>query len=98
MLGFVLSRLAADEAEILTIAVAPALRRRGIANLLLATHLGRVAGAGAKHMFLEVEGENHAALALYAGFGFRRVGERKAYYQRPGAGAANALIMRRELG
>ncbi len=98
MMGFVLSRLAADEAEILTIAVAPARRRKGIAGQLLTTHLGRLAAAGAKTLFLEVDAENHAALTLYAGFGFRQVGTRKAYYPKAGEAAGAALIMRRELG
>ena len=98
MSGFVLSRRAADEAEILTIAVAPARRRKGIAGQLLATHLGRLAGAGVKTLFLEVDSENQAALALYAGFDFRHVGTRKAYYPRPGEPSGAALIMRRELG
>lgn len=97
MCGFVLSRKAADEAEILTIAVAPSGRRKGVASALLATHLGRLAAAGTKILFLEVDGENLAALALYASFGFRRVGERKAYYARPGEADATALIMRRDL-
>jgi ribosomal-protein-alanine N-acetyltransferase len=97
MAGFVLSRRAADEAEILTIAVATANRRKGIGSNLLSAHLGRVAAAGARSLFLEVDSENQAALALYAGFGFRRVGERKAYYARPGEPSATALIMRRDL-
>jgi ribosomal-protein-alanine N-acetyltransferase len=97
MSGFVLSRKAADEAEILTIAVAPSSRRAGIGSSLLSTHLGRLAAAGTKTLFLEVDGENQAALTLYAGFGFRRVGQRKAYYPRPGEAGATAIIMRRDL-
>jgi [ribosomal protein S18]-alanine N-acetyltransferase len=98
MAGFVLSRSAADEAEILTIAVAPAFRRKGMAGALLGAHIGRLGGLGVRRLFLEVDGENQAALTLYAGFGFRQVGERKAYYTRPDASGANALILRRELG
>jgi [ribosomal protein S18]-alanine N-acetyltransferase len=98
MSGFMLSRIAADEAEILTIAVAPARRRKEVAGRLLAHHLGRLAAAGAKTLFLEVDGRNQAALALYTGFGFRQVGTRKAYYQRPGEAGGDALIMRRALG
>ncbi|MGO9006919.1 MAG: GNAT family N-acetyltransferase [Beijerinckiaceae bacterium] len=97
MSGFVLSRKAADEAEILTIAVAPPSRRKGIGSNLLSTHLGRLAAAGANTLFLEVDAENQAALALYAGFAFRRVGERKTYYPRPGGADATAFIMRRDL-
>ena len=98
MSGFVLSRRAADEAEILTIAVAPASRRKGIAGALLTAHLGHLAASGTRALFLEVDGDNQAALTLYASFGFRQVGERKAYYPRPGATAATALIMRLDLG
>jgi [ribosomal protein S18]-alanine N-acetyltransferase len=98
MSGFILSRLAADEAEILTIAVAPAGRRRGIASALVSSHLGHLTTLGIKILFLEVDADNQAALTLYKGFGFHQVGERKAYYPRAGEAGAKALIMRRDLG
>ncbi len=95
--GFVLSRRVLDEAEILTIAVAPKYRRRGIANALLSAHLAALAAAGAKKaLFLEVEAGNDAALALYAHFGFYPVGDRKAYYRKGEAPAAAAIVMRRD--
>ena len=80
--GFALSRLAADEAEILTIAVDPAWRRRGVGRDLLRAICGSAALAGARAMFLEVDEDNAAALALYARFGFIKVGERAGYYRR----------------
>jgi [ribosomal protein S18]-alanine N-acetyltransferase len=95
--GFVLSRVAAGEAEILTIAVAPDWRRRGIASSLLKPHLHGLAAIQVSHLFLEVDVENTAARALYANFGFELVGERKAYYRTAGAGLAAALVMRRDL-
>ena len=95
--GFALSRLAADEAEILTIAVDPALRRAGVGRDLLRVHLAQVAAAGARRIFLEVDEHNAAALALYARFGFVKVGERQGYYKRPDGKAAAALVMRRDL-
>ena len=95
--GFVLSRIAAGEAEILTIAVAPEWRRRGIATSLLAPHLSGLAAARVNRLFLEVDVENTAARALYANFGFEQVGERKAYYRTAGAPPAGALVMRRDL-
>ncbi|MDE3176209.1 MAG: ribosomal protein S18-alanine N-acetyltransferase [Pseudomonadota bacterium] len=95
--GFVLSRLAADEAEILTIAVDRALRKAGVGRDLLRAHLTHVAAAGATRIFLEVDEHNAAALALYARFGFAKVGERKGYYKRPDGGATAALVMRRDL-
>jgi ribosomal-protein-alanine N-acetyltransferase len=95
--GFALSRLAADEAEILTIAVDPAFRKAGVGRDLLRAHLSAVAMAGAAHIFLEVDENNSAALALYARFGFVKVGERRGYYKQPGGKSASALVMRRDL-
>ncbi|MDQ6869606.1 MAG: GNAT family N-acetyltransferase [Pseudomonadota bacterium] len=95
--GFVLSRVAAGEAEILTLAVAPEWRRRGIARSLLAPHLSGLAAIQVTRLFLEVGAENTAARALYANFGFAEVGERKAYYRTAGAEMAGALVLRRDL-
>ncbi|WP_297297215.1 ribosomal protein S18-alanine N-acetyltransferase [uncultured Methylovirgula sp.] len=95
--GFVLSRQAADEAEILTLAVAPGARRRGIGAALLANHLPALAAAGVRCLFLEVEADNKAAIKLYQSFGFRQVGERKAYYRAADGGRATALVLRRDL-
>jgi ribosomal-protein-alanine N-acetyltransferase len=95
--GFVLSRLAADEAEILTIAVEPALRGRGVGRALLSESLRQAANAGAKSMFLEVDEDNGPALALYARFDFVKVGERAGYYRRKGGLRATAVVMRKPL-
>ncbi|MGH6838596.1 MAG: GNAT family N-acetyltransferase [Methylocella sp.] len=95
--GFVLSRVAAGEAEILTIAVAPEWRRRGIATSLLTPHMAELAAIRVDRLFLEVDAENSAALALYANFGFAQVGERKAYCRTGGGHLAGALVMRRDL-
>ena len=97
MRGFALSRRAADEAEILTIAVDPAWRKRGVGRDLLRAHLSSVALAGAKTIFLEVDASNAPALALYQRFQFVKVGERAGYYRRPDGQPATALIMRRDL-
>lgn len=94
--GFVLSRIAADEAEILSVAVDPAARGHGLAGELLQRHLGRLAAFGVARIFLEVGEENEAALRLYDKAGFRPVGKRAGYYPRPG-GAVSALTLRREL-
>jgi [ribosomal protein S18]-alanine N-acetyltransferase len=95
--GFVLSRIAADEAEILTLAVAPEWRRCGVATSLLAPHLSGLAANRVARLFLEVDAENIAARALYANFGFQEVGERKAYYRAADARMTGALVMRRNL-
>lgn len=78
--GFVMARAVAEEAEILTIAVAPAARGHGQGRALLAAAAGHAQALGATHMFLEVGGQNVAALALYAGLGFVPVGQRPGYY------------------
>jgi ribosomal-protein-alanine N-acetyltransferase len=94
MVGFILSRAAADEAEILSVAIAPAWRGRGLSRPLLDFHLRALAGLGVRTIFLEVDEHNAAARRLYAGAFFRQVGQRRGYY----AGNATALILRRDLG
>jgi ribosomal-protein-alanine N-acetyltransferase len=94
--GFILCRVMAGEAEILTLAVRPEFRRRGLACALVeaaATLASQTAGA----MFLEVAEDNAGAIALYAQTGFAVVGRRAGYYARPGAPAVDALVMRRAL-
>lgn len=97
MAGFVLSRLALGEAEILSIAVATSRRGRGLARRLLDWHLRRLAGIGVRTVFLEVDEDNEAARRLYARAGFREVGRRAAYYPRDGQAPAAALVLRRDL-
>ena len=92
--GFIISRLAADEAEILSVAIAPARRGRGLARPLLDFHMRSLAGLGARTIFLEVDENNAAACRLYGGAGFHEVGRRQGYYQ----GGAAALVLRRDLG
>jgi ribosomal-protein-alanine N-acetyltransferase len=94
--GFVLSRTVASEAEILTIAIAPSFRRRGVGGALLGTHIATLAAQGIEALFLEVEAGNQAALALYRSFDFYQVGTRKGYYPKAGAIAAAALVLRRD--
>ena len=92
-----LARLAADEAEILTIAVDPAARDKGVGRALLAANLRQATNAGARAMFLEVDAGNAAALALYKRLGFAKVGERPGYYRRKDGVRATAVVMRRAL-
>ncbi len=95
--GFVISRKAADEAEILSIVVAPSRRRDGLGRALLAAHLARLAGEGVLQVFLEVEEGNQPAERLYRHFGFREVGRRKGYYPKPDGTRASAIAMRLDL-
>jgi ribosomal-protein-alanine N-acetyltransferase len=95
--GFSVSRMAADEAEILSIAVAETHRGRGLSNTLLLTHLGHLAGRGIRTVFLEVEENNQPARRLYQRAGFSVVGRRERYYRQSGSEALDALLMRRDL-
>jgi ribosomal-protein-alanine N-acetyltransferase len=90
--GFIMSRLAADEAEILSVAVDRAFQGRGLGKRLLMLHLGRLAGYGTRTVFLEVGETNDPAAKLYQRAGFREVSRRPNYY-----GNATALILRRDL-
>jgi ribosomal-protein-alanine N-acetyltransferase len=95
--GFIISRLAADEAEVLTIAVKPKHRGKGIAAKLMTANMDHLVLAGARTWFLEVEAQNEAALALYRRFAFEKVGERKSYSKKPNGEPAMAYILRRGL-
>ncbi len=93
--GFVLARLAADEAEILSIAVNPTRRGEGIAGRLLKSQMDMLALNGIRTLFLEVEDANIPALALYQRHRFMEVSRREAYYRKADGSAATALVMRR---
>lgn len=78
--GLILARAIADQSEILTLAVLPGARRRGVGTALLRAAMGVAAERGATTMYLEVSAKNAGALALYEATGFRRVGRRANYY------------------
>ena len=91
--GFALSRVAKDEAEILSIAVESGGRGKGGGAALFGRHLGRLAAEGVRRVVLEVDEDNEAALALYARFGFIEVGRRKAYYARADGSKGVARVL-----
>lgn len=97
IIGFVASRIGADEAEILSIAITASYRGRGLSREMLLTHLGHLAGRGVATVFLEVEENNQPARRLYNRTGFQVVGRRERYYRQPNGEQLNALIMRRDL-
>ncbi|MGH6859281.1 MAG: GNAT family N-acetyltransferase [Phyllobacterium sp.] len=94
--GFVLARLVLDEAEILTIAVAPHAQRKGIGYALMDATLRHLHNARAGMLFLEVDELNMPAIGLYRRLGFKQVGKRPGYYE-TAAGRVAALTMRRDL-
>ena len=78
--GFIQARVAADEAEILTLGVLPALRGRGLGAVLVKAAAERAARASARTIFLEVVSQNVVVKVFYTKLGFRMVGHRKGYY------------------
>jgi ribosomal-protein-alanine N-acetyltransferase len=94
LLGWGGVMVVADSAEVLTVGVVPAARRRGIARLLLDDLLAEARRRGAVEAFLEVRVDNDAARALYLREGFVQVGLRRGYYD---SGRVDAVVMRRDL-
>lgn len=93
--GFILIRVVADEAEILTLAVRPEARGVGLGGRLVGQGAVRAAQAGARRLFLEVAEDNVAARALYARAGFSLIGRRKGYYD---GGRTDALVLGLDIG
>lgn len=89
--GYVVAIDAADEGEILNLAVAPQGRRRGLGRALVEHVLDVLSGRGARQIYLEVRESNAPARALYAAHGFKEVGRRKEYYRRP---VEDAIVLR----
>jgi len=96
--GFAMLRVAADEAELMTIAVDPKWRGRGVGAALLNAGFADLMMSSATRMFLEVAADNVPALALYRRNGFSEIGRRDGYYARPDGEPATALVMSRNLG
>lgn len=96
--GFALIRLVADESELLTIAVDPKWRGKGVGRALLDAVFADLMMSSARKMFLEVDAENRPAIKLYEKLGFSTISSRKGYYAKPDGSAATALVMARDLG
>ncbi|AXC50974.1 GNAT family N-acetyltransferase [Paracoccus suum] len=92
--GFLLGRVIAGEAELLTLAVAPGARRNGLGARLVRGFADAAKGQGALSAFLEVAEDNAAARALYAAAGWTQAGRRPGYYGK----GLDALILRLALG
>jgi ribosomal-protein-alanine N-acetyltransferase len=96
--GFALGRVAGPEAELLTLAVHPAARRRGVGRALVRDFEAVAAGRGAREVFLEVAVTNLAAQRLYDSLGYRPAGRRAGYYARAAGPAVDALVLAKVLG
>jgi len=91
--GLILLQVVADEAEILTIGVRPACRRKGIGHALIAWASDGLLQRGVTRLFLDVSANNDAARALYTATGFAEVAVRRRYY----ADGSDAVIMAADL-
>lgn len=96
--GFLMLRVTLDEAELISIAVDPKWRGKGIGAALLRAGFEDLLSSQARKMFLEVAEDNPAAIALYRGLGFTEIGRRQGYYARANGVPATALVMERILG
>lgn len=94
--GFAVGRAVAGEADLVTIAVDPEARRRGLGRELLAAFEAAARAHGSETAFLEVAEDNAAALALYAGAGWTETGRREGYYRR-GPARVDAIMMCKSL-
>ncbi len=83
-----------DNADVMTIAVAPQQRCTGLGSMLLTRMHDVALEAGASAMLLEVRADNSAALALYARHGYDQITTRVGYYDN---GQVDAIVMRRAL-
>lgn len=94
--GFALGRVAGPEAELLTLAVAPASRRQGIGRSLLEAFETQAGLRGASEAFLEVAADNAAACLLYENAGWMKAGRRPGYYT-DGRSVRDAVVLRKAL-
>lgn len=94
--GFVMAWAAAGDAELLTVAVVPEARRKGVGASLVTAAGVTALVRGAASMHLEVAEDNDAARTLYRKLGYEEAGRRHAYYAGEG-GSVDAIVMRRTL-
>lgn len=94
--GFLLSRQAIDEEELLLIAVRPKLRRRGIADALIKRFVADAKSRGVTRLYLEMR-EGNPAEKLYVKHGFKPVGRRRSYYNRGKIRGIDAITFARNV-
>lgn len=95
--SFVVGRVTADEAELLTIATHPEKQGQGRADQGLADFLKSAQTQGATRVFLEVAEDNAPANQLYFKHGFAEIGRRPKYYARPDGSKVSAILMQKRL-
>lgn len=93
LLGYFVAMKGVDEVHLLNITVAPAYQRQGWARLMLEALAIWARGEGALWLWLEVRAGNRRAMQVYEQHGFRRVGQRKAYYPAGSGKREDAIVM-----
>jgi [ribosomal protein S18]-alanine N-acetyltransferase len=96
LVGYAVVMVAAGEAHLLNLTVAPAWHGQGFGGQLLARLLRTAREGGAEVFLLEVRPSNEAAQNLYVRFGFRAIGLRRGYYPAV-MGREDAIVMERKL-
>ncbi len=92
--GFALTRQAADEEELLLIAVMPQAQGLGVGHALMERFIASARARGSNRLFLEMR-EGNPAEVLYVRHGFAVVGQRKDYYRSGTIGPFDALTFSR---
>ena len=92
--GYLIGWVAADESEVLNLGISPDWRRHGLGRTLVREAVRLFREQGARQVYLDVRESNEAALQLYQGEGFTRIGRRRRYYRRP---VEDALVLRASL-
>jgi ribosomal-protein-alanine N-acetyltransferase len=95
--SFVLLRTVLDEAEVLTLATNPSMRRQGLARAALGAGEDLARTKGATTIFLEVAEDNTAAIGLYTSSGYTQIGRRPGYYLPKDGAPVAALVLRKTL-
>lgn len=97
VIGFVLARMVADEAEILSVGVKEEFQRCGVGDRLIQAIERIMNRVDVEKIYLEVAVDNDAAIHLYRKLGYDEVGRREGYYRRPDGGFADALLLARNI-
>ncbi|MCP5036380.1 MAG: ribosomal protein S18-alanine N-acetyltransferase [Rhodobacteraceae bacterium] len=95
--GFAIGQIVVDEVELITLAVAPEARRKGLGRAMLVDYEHHARNRGATRGFLEVAADNAPALALYRAGGWRESGRRRGYYKRPNGLVSDAILFEKPL-
>jgi len=91
-IGFSLVRRVLDEAELISLAVLPALQGKGLAKKIMNLVIEQLKARACRGFFLEVREDNMKAIQLYYKIGFKKVGKRKGYYKTKSGKKVDAFV------